>query len=262
MTRTFSSSYWNHTLQGYFGRKFAVQNARNVHVLWSEMIEIRSVLLDVNFLQFPSSPKISDWEAAASHFFRQKLFKVFFSAWRSTHHYHRREKRHNQSPSFVHCFHFWTSGWRWQLHSFHELSGLILAATWKVGSMQLSCTSSLVVPQICNSSEPLVKLVLILFKSVCQNYVTLTSKKIFTIRNSNVIINFSGKQDQTAISLAKGEPTRRIVWRVLVSLQPQFILTPAANTDTCQQLFQAKNLHILNQLLIVQGIFSCHLTAL
>ena len=117
--------------------------------------------------------------------------------------------------------------------------------------MQLSCTSSLLFPQTCNFSEPLVKLVLILFKSVCQNYVTLTSKKIFTIINSNVIINFSGKQDQTAISLAKGEPTTRIVWRVLVSLQPQFILTPAANTDTCQQLFQAKNLHILNQLLMV-----------
>ena len=29
---------------------------------------------------------------------------------------------------FVHCFHFWTTGWQWQLHSFHELSGLILAA--------------------------------------------------------------------------------------------------------------------------------------
>ena len=40
-------------------KQFAVQNDRNinVNVLWSEMIEIRTVLLDVNFLQFPSSPR-------------------------------------------------------------------------------------------------------------------------------------------------------------------------------------------------------------
>ena len=40
-------------------KQFAVQNDRNinVNVLWSEMIEIRTVLPDVNFLQFPSSPR-------------------------------------------------------------------------------------------------------------------------------------------------------------------------------------------------------------
>ena len=55
--------------------------------------------------------------------------------------------------------------------------------------------------------------------------------------NCNVI-NFSTKQDKIAINLAKGLPTTRIVGGVIVSLTPEFLLTPIPAYDkSLQQLF-------------------------
>ena len=87
-------------------KQFAVQNDRNinVNVLWSEMIEIRTVLLDVNFLQFPSSPRSQTGKLRPT-FFGQKLVKVATFAfllicpsWWSIYHYHRVVSHISQFP--------------------------------------------------------------------------------------------------------------------------------------------------------------------